>query len=126
MEGSSASTALFAPPAPGQGTSVHAEGLDSLTGVFHDLGESFTALDVVEREQLQDQVFGSDIKARLATDNDFNRFWNFHPYVFGNPGVINVGSADAEGDASDGADMRRMGVRADIELSGKSVALGDH
>ena len=62
--------------------------------------------------------------ALLAANDDLHRLRNFHPHVFGEPGIKDIRRADAEGDAAHRADVRGMRVRADVELAGQGIALG--
>ena len=57
----------------------------------------------------------------LAANNDLDRLRDFHAYVFRDPGIENVGRADAEGYAADRAHVRGVRVGADIQLAGQSV-----
>ena len=62
--------------------------------------------------------------AMLApAEDDLHRLRHLHPHIFREPGIENVGRADSEGHAAHRADMRRVGIGADIELTGQRIAL---
>ena len=62
----------------------------------------------------------------LAPNHDLDRLRHLDPSVFRNPGVEYVGRPDAEGDAPDGADMRRVRIRSHVHLPGQRIGLQHH
>ena len=73
--------------------------------VFHEV-RPIAAADVVHCQQLEDVILGCGIGTPFSADDHLYRFGNFDANVFRNPGIEDVGSADAEGDATNRANVR--------------------
>ena len=63
---------------------------------------------------------------RRAADHHLHRLRHLDAHIFGDPGIEDVGGADAEGDAAHGADVRRVRIRADVHLSRQRVGFQHH
>ena len=90
------------------GALVHAERLDGFAGIFHHLGQRFTAANIIEAQNLENEILRCHIGMPAPANDDFDRFRHADPHVFSNPAIENVSRANAEGDASYSADVRRM------------------
>ena len=103
------------------GALIHAQRLDGLAGVFHHLGQRLAAADVIHGQQRQNKILGGDVGPALAADDHLHRLRHLHAHVFGDPGIKNVGSADAEGHAAHRAQVRRVRIGAHVELAGQRI-----
>src|SRR5439155_2477721 len=102
---------------------IDAEFFDSFPCILHDFRQCLTAAHVVETEYFQNKIFRGNVRMLLAPDDDLDRLWHANAHVFRDPGVENVSCADPERHASYRAYVRRMRIRADIQLPRQSIAL---
>ncbi len=86
------------------------------------LARRLAAAHVIEAENLQNEIFGGDVGMPLAANDNLHRLGHFDPNIFGDPRIENVGGADAKRDAADRAHMRRMRIRANVQLPRQRVA----
>ncbi len=70
--------------------------------------------------------FAVALGCRLPRITDLHRLGHFHPDIFRDPGIEYVGGADAERHASDGADVWRVRIGTDVDLSGQRIGLEHH
>src|SRR5208282_3372730 len=70
--------------------------------------------------------FRRDIRMPLAANNDLDRLRHSDANIFRNPGVEYIRCADAEGDASNGTDVRRVRIRTNIDLTRQRIGLQHH
>ena len=59
---------------------------------------------------------------RLAANHDLHRLRHLHPHILRDPAIEHVRRANAKSDAANRAHVRRMRVRADVQLPGQRVA----
>src|SRR5438445_355146 len=104
------------------GTFIDAKLFDGLAGILHHLGERLTAAHVFEAQNLQDEVFGRYARVLLAPNHDSHRFGNLYPHILRDPRIEDVGRTDAEGYASDRANMGRVRIGADVQLPRQCIA----
>src|SRR5207244_3297592 len=102
---------------------IHAEFFNGLARILHDFRQCLAAAHVIETEYLQNEIFRGNVRMLLAPDHDFDRLRDANAHVFRDPGVENVSCADPERHASYRAYVRRMRIRADIQLPRQSIAL---
>src|SRR6266699_801754 len=102
---------------------IHAEFFNGLARILHDFRQCLAAAHVIETEYLQNKIFRGNVRMLLAPDDDLDRLWHANAHVFRDPGVENVSCADPERHASYRAYVRRMRIRADIQLPRQSIAL---
>ena len=62
----------------------------------------------------------------LAPDHDFDRLGHANAHVFRDPGIEDISCADPKRHASDRAYVRRMRIRADVQLPRQGIALEDN
>src|SRR5271157_1479736 len=105
------------------GAFIHAQRFDRLAGILNHLRQSMAVPDVLQREQLQDEIFRGYAVALLAANDDLDRLRNFDPHVFREPRIEHVRRTDAKRDAAHGSDMRRMRIGADVKLAGQRITL---
>ena len=105
------------------GALVHAQRFDGLARVLHHFGQGLAAAHVIEAQNFQNEILGSDVGMLPAANDDLHRLGHFDPHIFRDPGIENVGRADAESHTSDRAHVRGVRIGADIELSRQGVAL---
>src|SRR5581483_10203484 len=67
------------------GAFVDAQLFDRVASVFHNLGQRLAAAHVIERENLQNKIFGGHIRVLLTSDHDLYRLRVLHPNIFCNP-----------------------------------------
>ena len=108
------------------GALVHRERLDRFACILHHLRQRLAAAHVIERKNLQDEIFRRDVRLPFAPNDDLHRLRHLDANVFRNPGVEYVGRADAEGDASDGAYVRRVRIGANVHLPRQRIGLQHH
>ena len=104
------------------GALIHAQRLDGLAGVFHHFGQRFAAADVIHGQQRQNEILGGDVGPALAADDHSYRLRHLHAHVFGDPGIKNVSSADAESHAAYRAQVRGVRIGAHVELPGERIS----
>lgn len=62
----------------------------------------------------------------LAANDDLYRLRHFDAHILRDPGVEHVGRPNAESDASDCADVRRVRIGSDVDLAWECVGLEHH
>src|SRR5262249_8773432 len=90
------------------------------------LRQSFPMTNVVESQNLQNKIFSSDIGIALPSNHNLYRLWNFDANVFSDPGIENIRCPDPKRNAPDRAHMRRMRIRAHVDLTRQRIGLKHH
>src|SRR6185369_5099001 len=102
---------------------IDAEFFDGLSRVLDDLRQGFSAAHVVEAKNLQNEVFRSHIGSPCSPNQDLGRLRHPHPNILGEPGIENVSRSDSKCDTSNRPGVRRVRIRANHQLAGKSITL---
>src|SRR3989442_5082673 len=105
---------------------IHAELFNGLARVLHDFRQCLAAAHVIETEYLQNKIFCGHVRMLLAPDHDFDRLRDANAHVFRDPGIEDISCADPKRHASDRAYVRRMRIRADVQLPRQGIALQDN
>ncbi|MEY9486030.1 hypothetical protein RKD26_001824 [Streptomyces calvus] len=98
----------------------HRELLDGGAAVLQDVALAAAGAD--PRDDRQDQVLGRDTLGQFAVDGDRHGLRAGHGQRLGGQHVLDLGGADAEGQAAEGAVRGGVGVAADHRHAGLGEA----